>query len=368
MIVLFILFSYALIVSSNNILLPDVKVVRSWILDKEKRELFKNLKVKTETEIIKRTELISNDSISNKLIIYKNYFDENGNQTKYQVYSDTIASHPRYEETYITDEMGNIKKGYREGKIIGEQEFDDEGRITELIDYNEKGDVEWGYKYEYDNQGNNTLELQYLYEKLVDTVLHCEYNYITIRDQKLLKSKIVYPSVIDRYKIIYEYEYDSLGRNTAYKEIDANGNIYYERYNNYSLFIGYASRYDKNGSLYIRDSLKINHSGEIIEKRKFNKDYKLEKIYYNEYDSDEQLLSEEIYSPDNKLIIISKYDKLGHRISFKQFENDILNFISISEYLINGLIIKSNYNDYKNNKIEKKSYEYEFYWIKNLKG
>ena len=264
--------------------------------------------------------------------------------------------------------MGNIKKGYREGKIIGEQEFDDEGRITELIDYNEKGDVEWGYKYEYDKQGNNTLELQYLYEKLVDTVLHCEYNYITIRDQKLLKSKIVYPSVIDRHKIIYEYEYDSLGRNTAYKEIDANGNIYYERYNNYSLFIGYASRYDKNGSLYIRDSLKINHSGEIIEKRKFNKDYKLEKIYYNEYDSDDQLLSEEIYSPDNKLIIISKYDKLGHRISFKQFEKDILNFISISEYLINGLIIKSNYYDYKNNKIEEKSYEYEFYWIKNLKG
>ena len=130
---IFLLFLSSILIISSTIPTPSIEAVLSWQLDKEKRDLFKKLRVKTEIEIIKKSS--KTDSMHNSAYTHKNYYDKNGNKLRREFYTDSLMSKLYYEEDYLTDENGNVLGVYRKDKLIGTQKFDDEGRIIELKNY-----------------------------------------------------------------------------------------------------------------------------------------------------------------------------------------------------------------------------------------
>ena len=338
---------------------PDVVEIWSKSLDKEKRELVKQLKIKTEIEI--KRNIYKSDSTKNSIVIYENDYDENGNQTYYKVYGDSLMIKPRYGEEYVTDEMGNVIEAYRQGKLIGTQEFDDEGRIIELVNYDEDGDSEWSYEYEYDYEGNLTLKLQYIYDELVDTIEYNSYEYILIGEKKFLKSKI---SLLSPSKILFEskeiYDYDSSGREILYQEYGPDRKILQEKYRDYTSQTGYRKFYGLDGILEFTDSLKLNSVGKSIVIMRYENE-KLTKRIYREYDESGKLVSELDLSEEGKRLIEWKYNEVGQEIEFKRYENEVVNYIKTFDYLDNGLPTNTTTSDIKKGEKEIHEFLYEFY-------
>ena len=342
-----------------NINSLDVVVRWSHQLDKEKRELIKRLHIKTETETLKK--IIQNDSVTISVWIYKNKYAENGNQLSYEAFKDSLSINSRYEEEYITDDMGNVIEAYRKGKLIGTQEFDNEGRIIELINYDEDEEVCWTWEYEYDEVGNNTLEIKYLYGNLVDTLVHNQFEYETIRNKSLIKSKV---SLLEPSKPLYEgkqfFKYDSLGREINYQEFDDDGNIYLERSIDYNSLLRIRKFYHSDRTIEQIDSMKINPDGKVIERFTY-KNGNLIKTHLFVYSQQGLPLSELVLSQSGQKLFEYKYNELGLETDFKSFVSDSLKYMRTSKYLINELILESKTIDLIKGTIELKTYEYEYF-------
>ena len=295
-----------------NALSPDTEIQWSRIPNKEKHELVKKLKVKKELEI--RHNYFESDSTKNTIWIRVNEYNEHGNLTKFQVYSDTIMKNPRYEEEYITDEMGNILEGYRKGKLIGTQEFDDEGKIIERINYDGNGEACWTWKYEYDDMGNEIFETQYLYGELIDTLLNIKFEYETINDKTLIKSK---ECLLDKSDIFYEgkefFVYDSLGREINDQEFKRDKSIYFIRNTDYKALSRIRIFYFSDGSIEQIDSMKINSDGKVIESFTYRKE-KLTKKNLFVYSQQGLLLSKISLSESGKRFFEYNYNDSGQEI------------------------------------------------------
>lgn len=337
----------------------DVVVIWSKDLDKDKRELIKKLKMRTEFEI--KRNIYMSDSTKNKTVVYEKNYDKNGNQKNYKFYTDTLMIFPYYEEEYETDENGNVLEAYREGKLIGTQEFDDEGRKIELINYNEEGDEQWSYEYEYDSEGNLTLELQYSYEELIDTNEYYAYEYKQIGEEKFLKSKV---SLLLKSESIFTtkeiYNYDSLGREILYQEYGPKWKILQEIYRDYTLQTGYRKFYGLDGILEFIDSLKLNSDGKSIVIARYE-NTNLTKRIYRKYNENGILLSELELSPTGKKLLEWQYDKSEKEIGFKRYENEVVNYSRTSKYLENGLQISTITVDSKKGEKEIREFRYEYY-------
>jgi len=343
----------------SNALSPDIEIQWSRISNKEKHDLVKKLKVKKELEI--RHNYFESDSTKNSIWIRVNEYNENGNQTKFQVYSDTIMKNPRYEEEYITDEMGNILEGYRKGKLIGTQEFDDEGKITERINYDGNGEACWAWKYEYDDMGNEIFETQYSYGELIDTILNIKFEYETINDKILIKSK---ECLLDTSDIFYEekefYVYDTIGREIQYQKFRRDSEAYLVRKTNYENLSRIRIFYFPDGSIEQIDSMRINSEGKVIESFTYKNGH-LSKTTLFKYNLQGFLLSEVRLTESGKRFFEYMYNELGQEIYFKNFLNDSLNLMRSSNYLENSLIIESMEIDFVNKTTKLDTYEYEFY-------
>jgi hypothetical protein len=338
---------------------PDVVVIWSRDLDKEKRELVKKLRIKTEIEI--KRNIYESDSTKNSTVVYVNEYDEEGNQINYKFYTDTLMINPHYQEEYITDENGNVIEAYREGKLIGTQEFDGAGRKTDLINYDEDGDINWSYEYEYDDEGNLVLELQYLYEELIDTNEYYAYEYIQIGQEKFLKSKI---SLLSSTETIFTtkeiYDYDSLGRDIFYQEYGPDWKIFQQKYRDYSSMTGYIKFYREDGNLEFIDSLKLNTHGKPIVILTFEKGI-LSKRRFREYNENAKLISDIELSEDGKRLFEWHYNDSGQEIEFKRYENEVVNYFRTSKYLVNGLQINTITVNSKKGEKETRDFRYEYY-------
>lgn len=338
---------------------PDVEIVQSWQLDKNKRDLFKKLRVKTEIEIIKKYSEI--DSMHNSSYTHKYGYDKNGNRLRHEFFTDSLMSKLYSAEDYVTDENGNVLEAYRKGKLIGTQEFDDEGRIIELINYDEDGGAKWSYEYEYDEMGNEIFETQYFYGELIDTLLYIKFEYESIDDKILIKSK---ECLLDTSNVLYEenefFVYDSLGREIQYQEFRRDKSIYFIRNTDYKTLSRIRKFYFPDGSIEQIDSIKINLSGKEIERFTY-KNGILTRKNFNTYNQKGIMLSELRLSEAGKKFFELKYNEIGQEIYSKSFINDTLRFMRSSEYLENGLIIKSEEKDFGKKSSRLDIYEYEFY-------
>lgn len=356
--ILLLILSSILIISSI-IPSPSIEIVRSWQLDKEKRNLFKKLKVKTEIQIIIKSSEI--DSMKNAAYTHKNYFDTNGNKSRREFYTDSVMHKLYYEEDYVTDEEGNVLEAYRKGKLIGTQEFDDEGRIIELNNYDEKGEACWTWEYDYDEVGNKVFETQYLYNELIDTLEYFKFEYENKADKILIKSK---ECLLDTSDIFYEekeiFNYDSLGRETQYQTFIRDSIAYQLQTTNYEELSRIRIYYFPDGSIKLIDSMKINPEGRTIESKLYKNGYVIRATKF-EYNSMGQILSKSRISDKGSLVFRYHYNDSGKEIYFGSFANDSLNFLRITNYLDNGLIINFEEKDFRNKTARVEHYEYEFY-------
>ncbi|MGE5847467.1 MAG: hypothetical protein ACM34O_12135 [Ignavibacteria bacterium] len=351
---IFLLIITIILIKHSPINYPyNIEVTESYSLDKEKRELFRKLKVKTETEV---KEITQDNSKGKSIYIYKNFYDKNGNNKRYEFYVDSISSHPYYQIDFLTDENGNILEGYKEGNLVLTQEFDGKGNMTELNNYDSEGEVEWSYEYEYDEMGNLTVENQYLYGDLFNTNEYNAYEYITIGGKRLMKSKI---SLLENSKIIAEskilYEYDSLGRETFYQEYRRNHKLYCEKFRDYYLLIGYKKFFNSNGMLELVDSIKLNIAGDIAELDRYDNGGNLKEKNVYEYDAKRNRIEQTISSGDSITLLKWKYDELGKELEFRKFENGAVKYIRTSTYSDNGLLLEEREQN------EIRLYTYEFY-------
>jgi|GEM_PF-5809476 len=338
---------------------PDIEIQWSRILDKEKHVLIKKLKVKK--EIIIRQNYFESDSTKKSIWLSVNEYDKDGNQLNYKVYSDSLMIEPRFEEHYVTDENGNIIKAYRKGKLIATQEFDDEGRIIELINFDGDSEERWTWKYKYDEMGNEVFKTQYLYGELIDTLLSIKYEYETIKDKILIKSK---ECLLDTSDIFYEVKeffiYDNLGREIEYQEYRRNNSIYFVRNTDYKTLSRIRNFYFPDGSIEQIDSIKINQFGKDIERFTYQNGILIRKNF-NTFNPQGLMLSELRLSETGKKFFEHKYNEIGQEIYLKSFVNDTLIFMRSSDYLENGLIIKYEEINFNNRTTKLDIYNYEFY-------
>ena len=358
--IIFAIVTFSLISNGAIALLPSIEISWSKILDKEKHELFKKLKIKRETEI--RRNYFESDSTKNSIWIRINEYDENGNQTKFQAYDSTSLNKPRFEEDYISDEMGNILEAYRNGKLIGTQEFDNQGRIIELINYDENGEASWTCKYQYDGMDNKIFETQYLYGELIDTLLNNKFEYEINNDKILVKSK---ECLLDTSNIFYEekefFVYDSLGREIQFLKFRRDKSIYFVQNSDYKTLSRIRIFYYPVGSIKQIDSMRINSEGKVIESATY-KNGKLTKRRYNKYNESGKLISELNLSADEKRLLEWKYDNSGHEIEFKSYENEIVNYFKTFNYFENGLLSKKiTVDTRKEGKKEIHEFRYEYH-------
>ncbi len=181
----------------------------------------------------------------------------------------------RFEEEYVTDENGNILEAYRKGKLIGTQEFDDEGRIIELINYDGDGDACWTWKYDYDEVGNKVFETQYLYDELIDTLAYFKFEFENVADKILIKSK---ECLLDTSDIFYDekeiFSYDRLGREIQYQTFRRDKSVAYQlQTTNYEELSRIRIFYFHDGSIEQIDSMKINPEGRTTESKLYKNGY-----------------------------------------------------------------------------------------------
>lgn len=338
---------------------PSIEMILSWQLDKVKKDLFKKLKVKTEIQIIIISSEI--DSTKNAAYTHKNYYDTNGNKLRREFYTDSVMSKLYYEEDFVTDEEGNILEAYRKGKLIGTQEFDDEGRIVELINYDKEGNEKWTYEYEYDEVGNKVFEVQYLYNEIFDTLEYFKFDYEDIANKILIKSK---ECLLDSSNIFYEekeiFNYDSLGREIQYQTFIRDNIAYQIQTTDYEKLLRIRMFYLPDGSVNMIDSMKIDQEGKTIESKLY-KNGNVTRITKFEYNSMDQVLSESKISDKGSLVFRYHYNDLGLETYFGSFVNDSLNFLRISNYEDNGLILYFEQKDFRNSTSRREHFEYEFF-------
>lgn len=332
---------------------PNMEVIESYALDKEKRELFRKLKVKTETEIKKITQ---NNSKGNSIYIHKNFYDENGNRKIHEFYIDSVSSNPYNRTEFVTDENGNILEAYRKGHLVVTQEFDDKGNMTALNNYDSNGEIRWGYEFEYDEMGNLTAEFQYLYGDLIDTIEYNAYEYITIGGNRFMKSKI---SLLDSSKIFSEskilFEYDSLGRKTLCQEYRSNHKLWTENFRDYYLMNGYYKFYNSNGILELVDSIKFNITGDIAERYRYDNKGNIKNKHVYAYDKKRNRIEQMSTSGENISLLTWKYNEFGKESESRQLENGTVKYIRTSMYSDNGLLLEEREQN------EIRLYTYEFY-------
>jgi hypothetical protein len=106
--------------------------------------------------------------------------------------------------------------------------------------------------------------------------------------------------------------------------------------------------------------MKINQEGRTIESKLYKNGYVIRATKF-EYNSMGQILSESRISDKGSLVFRYHYNDSGKEIYFGSFANDSLNFLRITNYLDNGLIINFEEKDFRNNTAKVEHYEYEFY-------
>lgn len=330
----------------------DVIVVWGKELDKEKRELYKKLKVKSVTSIQKNFALDIDSP--NRMFTTYSFFDENGNETSFE-HENEFDSKFDYEEEYVTDSLGNILEAYRDGRLIARQTFDKNGNMLSKKLYDSNGSVSWAWSYEYDIEGNPTLGLQYIGDQISDTLGSYKYEYVKFGEMLMMKSKL---SLIDKSEILYSY--DSLGREISYKEFDENGDLSYLVSKDYNSLTGYRLMLRFDGSIYISDTLQINEDGEPILRLQYDGNGKYQEKWTYEYYNDKLILLT-IYDKNGIIKTEDKYDFDGKPISVKSFDNNSVVYSTSCEYHKNQLPKSEIHFNYKNNENRSIEYEYDYY-------
>lgn len=329
----------------------DIIVVWSKELDKEKRELYRRLKVKSVTITWKKFAL-EIDSPSH-MHTTTSIFDENGNEKSFEQENEFDSKYD-YKEEYETDSLGNILEAYRDGSLIARQTFDKNGNMLSKKLYEDNESISWAWSYEYDVEGNCVLILKYIAGELLDTLEYCKYDYINICDKTLIKSKI---SLIDQSKKLYDY--DSLCRIINYKEYIMNG-AYYIVSKDFVSLTGARIIYETNDKIYATDTSQINTNGDPIITFNYNGDGVFTEKRTYEYKND-LMISKMIHSSKEIKRYENTFDTEGKYLSSKSFidENEIQS--SIFEYYENSLPKSEIHFNYKNNENRSKDYEYEYY-------
>jgi hypothetical protein len=200
-----------------------------------------------------------------------------------------------------------------------------------------------------------------LYGELIDTLLNIKFEYETIKDKILIKSK---ECLLDTSDIYYEakefFLYDSLGREIQYQEFRKDNSIYFVRNTDYKTLSRFRIYYFPNGSIERIDSMKINKYGKVTDIFTY-KDRIPIKITEINYDNQGRLLYELRLLNKGSLLFKYQYNELGQEIYFGSFAEDSLYFLKTSNYLDNGLIIESEEIDFRHKTTKLDIYKYEFY-------
>lgn len=359
--IFFLLITFLLL---TELLLPDTRILWSFKLDKERRDLYKKLGVKEETHIIRRNNL--NDTTSTEILIYKSYFNKNAGQNKYEFFRDSITSIPNYSENYVTDDSGNILKAFSEDRLLATQEFDNEGRLLELINYDEDGDEEWLYEYEYDENDNLILEIQKLYGEILDTLEYNEYKYINIDGKFLIKSQHSLLNPI-RYTLVskIEFEYDSLCREISYREYDEAGKLYMEKQLDYSQKQGIKRVYGSDSSFQYVDYLELDEEGKLISRVRYSNSDLLNRV---EYQYNERGILTSIIKSHNAIVLSEEHiNENGKDVLYIVYGDGMINSSRTTTYSEEGLILNSTYCDFLKGTVEENIYNYQFYQEQEIK-
>jgi hypothetical protein len=340
-----------LFILSSFSVAPNIEFFTYKLTDKAKRELYKKLNVKTiiQTEIKFSTDINSPD----KCFKYKQYFDKNASETMLETFNcfDSI----QYSEKYITDCNGNVLEIYANDDIIVSQEFDSNDNLVEVINYDSNEDERWKFKYEYDDQNNLLRELRYNFNDSYDTTEFNQYRYSEIDDTVIMVSKILQTN-----KFKEEFLYDSLGRETFFRETDADGKLWQEKFTDYSKMIRKFEFYGTDSTIQFRSEITIDSIGNPLMSLRYDLTGSLTGKTIFTYQNG--VLVSQIRSNLNGNINLEMfYDNLGKFLCENHYENGILIFKYKCEYYPNSLIKSESTYSLKSNENSSIEWEYEYY-------
>jgi hypothetical protein len=322
-----------MIIISSGLIYPQyLEQYDKFFINKEKRALLLKLAVKTEINTEKHINTKTSDT---SVVIHKFYYDQEGNLTQYEFFNDALGLMPAYGCEFITDDVSNTLKVFVKGKLTASQE--------------------------YDSEGNKILEIMINVE-LTDTVEHCEYNYTTINDEKLLTSiSVLHSNSSIGNCTKYIFDYDSLGRIVYRRDFWSNGNLSMEKHWDYDSFKGYTKSLSIDGEHPSSNLFTFDKDGRILLEQSYVPEFNAMEISGYIYDKEGHLiwyiniLQDQFYKGE------MKYDNNGHILESKLFENDLLKSFQTSSYYNNELLKEVIFEDYGQERKTIFNYGYEFY-------
>jgi hypothetical protein len=351
-IIIFLIVVIGLFLFSSFTVAPDIEFFTYKKTDKAKIESYKKLKVKTVTGTDKRFSIDINSP--DKCFKYIEYYDQNARETQSESIN-CFDSNNHFFEKYITDCNGNVLEIYKDDKLVVSQEFDSNDNLIEVINYDSDEDEKWKIRYEYDDQNNLLRELRLNFNVTYDTTEFNQYTYLERNDTVLLISKVLQTNNFKE-----EYLYDSIGRETFYRETDEDGKIWQEKITDYTNMIRKFELYGTDNTLQFRNEIKIDSVGNPL--------------ISLSYDQTNSLTGKTIFTYQNG-ILISKisyylngdidremlYNNLGQFLCENHYENGILIFRYQCEYFPNSLIKSESTYRFKSNENSCIEWEYEYY-------
>jgi len=317
-----------------------------------RNELFQELGIKKQFQHYKEFRL--NDSTLKVDRFSTLHFDPNGYLIEKES-SSSKFSKPSSVFEYRRDKNGNVIEIIWNGKLVESKTYNDSNKIT-IWNYYETDTLFNSWIFNYDSLGNQIEQLIKYPNGRIDTDFVYKYEYDYSFTQPLKKS-IIDLNTGEKYFL----NYDSLGRVTKKTHFNSDGIKSDSSFHFYN---------DKNNT----DSIIEYEDGNILKNitRYDDQQRPLLSIVYNELDSmTYQFVS--VYNDDKSSILdststkgkivahIQQFDENGNKILEKMSENgEALNETNW-KYFPNRLLRKYKRIDYKNNKIEETTYEYEFY-------
>ena len=325
-------------------------------LPKDKNLLFALLKVKI--EIIQQELLRGDDSSVVSKNKYKNYYDTKGFLIKKETF-DSSFTIPSLVHEYIYNDKGLYTEFLLNGKLKERREYNETGKITHTYWYDDeifKTDF-----HNYDSFGNE-IEILIKYSSgRIDTFLITRYNYDYSVNPPLIKSDTTFYKG-QYYPQILISESDSIGRCTRLIALHSNSTynhttLFY--YNDRNLLDSTIHFSNSGVSKYLRE---YDSYQRLIKTIDYMNNDSIPSIWHCGYDDKIYMTIDSLFQKnDLDQIKNSNFEKRGVKFeSLYKGENEISVKIT-TEYYPNGLIKNTMRFNYRENKIEKKFYDYEFY-------
>lgn len=168
-------------------------------------------------------------------------------------------------------------------------EYDDKGEMTKIESYNSDGELDWGYKYEYD-------------------------------DGKKIKGKRYNSD--GELELLFKYDYNSDGEMTKEENYDSDGELEGVSKFEYIDDEEMIKLYNSDGKL--EGVVKYNGKGQRLKQENYNSDGEFELTYTCEYSDDGKVLKQKFYDSYGELQQVDKYE-------YPKFDNED-NWIEKVEY------------------------------------